>query len=283
MSSAMSAKIGRSPTASSPERPSVPAPFTLAPRKVAIVARDWGVESAPHVFRHWEVTPHIPRLIQFCAEEGCDTVIFSLWTHCRRLAGKLTDDELFPVPGRHLAVLAGEVFDCENEKGWKKERVVVANRGRRGVASVRLEQHFARTKDRKWTKEKFLRDLPARTFGGTLVMLCGEVNIISTTRAGKVVDPFRFRRKLDELDIRLILNPAHTYSRLHWLKEKRRVLSRAGRTVVTVWNAGNTAKGEPSVPWLVHRDGTLLGKDEVKEVDRAQLPVQGVRIGIIKL
>jgi hypothetical protein len=282
MSGGLSAKRSQFPSASSAERPSVPAPFALAPHKLAIVARDWGAESASDGFRHYEVTPHIPRVIQFCAEKGCDTVIFSLWTHCGRLAGKLTDDELLPVPSRRLNVVAGEVFDCESEKGWR-EKVVIANRGRRGAALVRLKQRFAKTKDRRGKKEEFLRDLPARTFGGTLIMLCGEVNIISTTRTGGVVDPFRFRRTLEELDIRLILNPAHTYSRLHWLKEKRRVLSRGGRTVVTVWNAGNETKGEPAVPWLVHRDGKLLGKDEVKEVKPAQRPIQGVRIGIMKL
>jgi hypothetical protein len=54
----------------------------------------------------------------------------------------------------------------------------------------------------------------------------------------------------------VILNPIHDYMRRYEMRKKRELYSRAGRTVVSVWNRGNRGRrGEAHEPWTVYHDG----------------------------
>ena len=79
----------------------------LCPRRIAVVARDWTSHVPGGYFLHHEITPHVGRVVRFCANEGCDTVLFALWTHCARLAGNLAVGELLPRGVGPVSVVAG--------------------------------------------------------------------------------------------------------------------------------------------------------------------------------
>jgi hypothetical protein len=59
-----------------------------------------------------------------------------------------------------------------------------------------------------------MEELPARKLGSSLLLLCGETNSIRTRRKSKrLEDPFDIRPRLEELEIKLIVNPVHDYMR----------------------------------------------------------------------
>ena len=117
-----------------------------------------------------------------------------------------------------------------------------------------VRQCFAASGDPSRGKAAFIADLKNRKFGDSLLMLCGESNIVSTMRGtGELHDPFGFIELLREMEIRLILNPIHDYMRRYEMRVKRREYSRGGVTVLSVWNCGKGRESE--TPWTAFRDG----------------------------
>ncbi|MBV9126089.1 MAG: hypothetical protein JO112_22280, partial [Planctomycetes bacterium] len=152
---------------------------------------------------------------------------------------------------------------------------------------LRMHQRFAGSQQPRRLKQLFIDDLPARRFGPALAMLCGESNILSTTRPGELRDPFSFNARLFDLGVTLVLNPVHDYMVRPEMVEKRRVYSTGGRTVVSVWNRGKLDRHgrpihEPRLPWTVFHDGANRTA-AVRQLPRPLPDRPDLQIGVLSL
>ena len=145
-----------------------------------------------------------------------------------------------------------------------------------------LAQYFGMSNASKKVKQEFVERLEERQFGPTLVMICGETNIVRTKRdSGRIIDEFGVRRRLRDFGTELILNPVHTYMRRYEMEKKRRALAVSGRWLVSVWNAG-MSPSEAALPWGAYYRGRDVS-NKIEELD-SPIPEQpGIRIGILKV
>jgi hypothetical protein len=117
----------------------------------------------------------------------------------------------------------------------------------------------------------------ARSFGSTLMLACGEANIVSTQRGSPdITDPMGFMANL--ADKRLILNPTHTRMKRWEMAKKRRQFSIDGRTVVSVWNPDNKDP-RTALPWQAYRNGAAVS-DQIKQVP---MPSHSIYMGVLEL
>lgn len=211
------------------------ADFELAPKKVALVAAD-----ADATFGY---APYFPAIAEAADAAGCDTIVYALAP--RPGIPVVSYSQLF---GKSRGVTS-VVLEVTERSGN-----AVVEVWRQGVrAPHRFRQRLARSQDSDWNKRLLMRGLAARTFGATVVLACGEANIISTQRdSAATVDRFSFLSRLSGR--RLVLNPSHTYMLRPEMKEKRRRFSEDGRVVLAVWNPGHQIR-EASVPWQAFVDG----------------------------
>jgi hypothetical protein len=165
-----------------------PAPSELAPKKVALAAVDWTVsprQKGPRARTYYEhgFDPFLADVAATAGTEGCDTIVYALWSHDLRKMDPLDEARVFgSTPEVQTAVL--EVLD------GKDARLEVWSRG---AAPHRFHQRFTRSTSPASSKQAFMDGLPARTFGSTLMMACGETNIVSTRRdSDEIVNPFGF-------------------------------------------------------------------------------------------
>jgi hypothetical protein len=252
----------------------VPAPFELAPKKVALAAVDWTVlprEKGPRARTYYEhgFAPFLADVAAAAEAEGCDTVVYALWSHDLRKMKPLDEACVFGSTTKVQAAVL-EVLD------GKDDRIEV---WRRGATPHRFRQRFTRSTSPASSKQAFMDGLPARTFGSTLMMACGETNIVSTRRdSDEIVDPFGFTGWLKKNRPRLILNPSHSYMRRPEMTAKRALYSKR-RALLTVWNRG-AQPPESQVPWRAFVDGKEH-TDQIVEVPFAG--TREIRIGVFEL
>ena len=257
------------------ERPAdAPAPFELTPKKVALAAVDWTVsprekERRARTYYEHGFDPFLADVAATAEAAGCDTVVYALWSHDPRKMKPLDEARVFGSTTKvQTAVL--EVFD------GKDDRIEV---WRRGSAPHRFRQRFTRSTSPASSKQAFMDGLPARTFGSTLLMACGETNIVSTRRdSDEIVDPFDFTGWLKKNRPRLILNPSHSYMRRHEMTTKRALYSK-GRTLLTVWNRG-AQPPESELPWRAF----VNGKERTDDIHEVEFPkTSEIRIGVFEV
>jgi hypothetical protein len=252
--------------------PDAPASFELAPKKIALAAVDWTV---PQETRSRARTcedgfdPFLADVAQAAESAGCDTIVYALWSHDLRKAKPLDEARVFGSTTKvRTAIL--EVFDDD------EARIEV---WRRGVPPQHFRQRFTRSNSPPTSKQAFMDGLPARTFGSTLIMACGEANIVSTRRdSDEIVDPFGFMDWLQQSRPRLILNPSHSYMRRYEMTTKRSLFSE-GRTALTVWNRGEKPP-EPELPWRAFVDSEDR-TGEILEIEFAN--TSEIRVGVFEL
>jgi hypothetical protein len=243
------------------------------PRRIALVARDWLREEKRGPGRFDAIdgfSPHTSDIVRAANRVGAELIVFSLWSHDVRTAGVLSSSDLFPRGTTHQAVVL-EVIGRDTDYGQ------IHLRQKR--EPIQLIQKFGRSADAARTKTALLKELPARKFGSSLLLLCGETNIIRTKRRSKKVeDRFDFRAKLKELGIKLIVNPVHDYMRRPEMKTKRAILSEDVGLVVSVWNRGNKDR-EAEAPWTAHLDGEDIS---ARIEEKTAIPSQpGIRMGLL--
>ena len=211
------------------------ADFTLTPRKLAVVAADKRAT--------FGYAPFFSSIADTAAAAGCDTVVYALAPQPG--IPLVTHSQLFG-RSRKISTVFLEVTEPDGS--------AVVEVWRQGVRIPhRFRQRLARSQDSDSHKRALMRGLPARTFGSTMFLACGEANIISTQRDLAVtIDRFGFLPML--AGRRLILNPSHTYMARPEMKEKRRRFSEGGRLVISVWNPGHQAR-EAKLPWQVFVNG----------------------------
>lgn len=254
--------------------PDPPAPFELAPRKIALAAVDWLVsprEKGPRARTHWGhgFDPFLADVAETAEAAGCDTVVYALWSYDLHRMTPLDEARVFGSTTKVEAAIL-EVLDVDGA------RIEV---WRRGAPQHRFRQRFTRSSSPTSSKQAFMEGLPARTFGSTLIVACGETNIVSTRRDSvEIVDPFDFRGWLKEKRPLLVLNPSHSYMRRHEMKTKRALYSK-GRTLLAVWNRGEKPP-ESAVPWGAFVNGKEC-TDQIEPIPFAK--TDEIRIGVFEL
>jgi hypothetical protein len=222
--------------------------------------------------RH-DYSEHFERINCVCDGEGCDTILYALFTW----------DLRSPVARDHAAVFKGlsnvqRVILEVGEPPESSDHVEVWLRGRQDPLEV--QQRFATSTDPSSKKQAFVDALGDRRIADALLVLCGETNIASLVRGSdEFNDPYGFAEQLGDMNVRLVLNPGHDYMRRPEMRQKRRYYSLGGRTVVSVWNRGRGR--EADWPWTVFHDRTERTDDVTKLqpfADRSD-----IRIGVLDL
>ncbi len=245
--------------------------------KLGLVTHDYNKRNKEGL---WDYTEHFARINHFCDREGCDTILYSLYTWDERSSLVRSQDSFFKdLLSVHRIILEFGNLDLGYEQGTSHLKVEIWQDGQ--LTPTETTQKFSTSQD-SWNKKKaFVADLPNRRLANALVMICGESNIASLVRKSKDFnDPFEFNKMLADLGASLILNPVHDYMRRFEMAEKRRYYSQGGRTVVSVWNQG---KGkESSFPWTVFHDG-VKRTELVKELENPFSDQPDIRIGVLCL
>jgi hypothetical protein len=241
---------------------------------IAMVARDWRRErrqrDVKFTSRSMGFHPYFTRITRLCSDSGADLVMFALWAHDER-HGVVTRAHMFPRGTRHRLVVIAVTRH-------KKEFVEVWFRAPQ--AKIKYEQKVRRAADSQTKKRALVDEFDARTVGRTLLLICGESNIISTKAHRHVVDRYRVRHRLKQRGIQLVLNPVHSYMHRPEMRRKRSALSRWTHAVLSVWNRGVDEGVETREPWDAHIDG-VAARDDVRELHDAIPGQPGIRIGII--
>ena len=240
-------------------------------RKVALVAHDYNVQD---VRGQYDNTEHFSRINKLCDNQGCDTILYALYTWDSTSPIPRTYDSIFE-DLQHVQRVVLEVGTPPSSF----DHVEVWVRGQ--PYPIMAYQRFATSTSSSSEKQRFVDDLVARQIDSASLVICGETNIVKLKRASKTFeDAFNFCQRLDALKSRVILNPIHDYMTRYEMREKRRFYSLKGRTVLSVWNKG---RGKESwLPWTVFYDGEEM-TDQVRELRTPFAERPDIRIGIATL
>lgn len=240
-------------------------------KKVALISHDYTV---PDSRGFYDYSEHFTRINKLCDDHGCDTILYALYTwdsgSFALKTYKSIFDELSHV--QRIILEVGRPPDSyDHVEIWARDQ----------REPIMAHQRFATSTSSRSDKQRFLDDLPSRKVGTALLAICGETNMVSLIRGSDdIYDPFGFAVRLRELKIGLILNPIHDYMRRYEMKEKRRIYSQEGRTVVSVWNQG---KGRESwLPWTVFHNGEEQ-TDRVQDLVKPFEERPDIRVGILDL
>jgi len=250
----------------------------LAARRLAVVARDWLREKSRGLGKFRDANmgfaPHFAEIARAASRHRADTLLFSLWTHDADKLGALPRAVLFPRNTGHKAAIVGVRRNGEEDvEVWLRSR----------PSPVRLRQQFAKSSDSRAVQQNFVERISERVFGSSLVLLCGESNIVRTQRGTSAVsDEFGVLRRLRASGVDVILNPIHDYMRRYEMPLKRQALAASNRTVVSVWNRGCKEGSEGALPWAAYQRGKSI-TERIRELDSPVASQPGVRIGIIDL
>jgi len=238
-------------------------------KKVAVVSHNYNLSNR---FGHQDFAEHASQIHSVCDGEGCDTILYSLFTW----------DENSPIHRNHKTIFG----DLKNvrcvilEVGNKKTPNKFVEVWLKGEERPRImEQCFGKSSDTHERKREFSRSIPGRIIGDGLVAICGESNIANYMPSnGNFRDEFGFNGELETRGIRVIFNPLHDYMTRYEMKKKRAYYSKNQRMVITVWNMG---KGrESSIPWTVFYNGEDITA-QVREVSPRINDRLDIRIGIV--
>ncbi len=260
--------------------PTVEMHLALRPRCMAVIARD-SIQRPRIDGRKRGFWPLFPEIARAASDHGANVLMFSSWSHDEHSTGhKISKNHLFPRGTQHSAVVLGV-----RRRDGKSivEDIEVWHRSRRSPYCLR--QHFGKVSNCRASKARLVEDIPEeRRFGSTMLLLCGEVNIVRTQRGKSgIVDDFRFLSRLRDLGIELVLNPSHTYMHRPEMALKRQAISRAARSLISVWNRGDPKKGsESKLPWAAYRNGEDI-RDEIKEISLPIPLLHGIRMGVLRL
>ncbi|HLJ88738.1 MAG TPA: hypothetical protein VKZ53_18105 [Candidatus Angelobacter sp.] len=252
----------------------------IAPQCLALIARD-SLQDGPDRFnqRQRGFWPFFPEIAYEANRHDADVLMFSSSSHNESSLDELSRKHLFPRGTKHSTVILG-VTRLDGEE--LVEDIEVWHQAHRSPS--RLRQYFAKASHPRAQKESLIENLLRRRFGHTMLLLCGEVNIVKTQRGkGDIVDDLHFRSRLRDLGINLVLNPSHTYMHRYEMAFKRQAISRPGRYLISVWNRGDPKKGtESKVPWIAYRNGKNITA-EIKEIPLPEQLRYGIRMGVIRL
>jgi len=238
-------------------------------KKVAVVSHNYNLSNS---YGHQDFAEHASQIHSICDGEGCDTVLYSLFTW----------DENSPIQRTHRAMFD----DLKNircimlEVGNKKSANKIMEVWLKEEDKPRImEQYFAKSSEPFERKREFIRNIHRRIIGNSLMTICGESNIANYMPSnGNFRDEFGFNGELESRGIRVVFNPLHDYMTRYEMKRKRSYYSKNQRMVITVWNMGRGK--ESSIPWTVFYNETDITV-QVREVLPKINKRLDIRIGIV--
>jgi len=242
---------------------------TFNVKRVAVVSHNYNLSNS---YGHQDFAEHASRIHSVCDAEGCDTILYSLFTW----------DDNSPVLRNHKTIFANlmnvrcVILEVGNKKSTNKIVEVWLKEEERPRI---MDQCFAKSSDPYERKREFVRSIPKRIIGNSLVAICGESNIANYMPSnGSFRDEFGFNGELETRGIRVVFNPLHDYMTRYEMKRKRAYYSKNQRMVITVWNMGRGR--ESSIPWTVFYNEADITA-QVREVSARINGRLDVRIGIV--
>jgi hypothetical protein len=170
--------------------------------KLGIVSRDYG-----HRFGNGnrDFSHALPKVLKILDDQGCDAVLFSLFSIDPRTSNKLSSllNSLLNVN----AVFLEEYTD--NQENRLVGRYVVHHRTTDGWREYELFQRFPSLTEMSETDMiNFVQDeMPKRILGNCCVLLCGESNSVKYSRNDREIqDNCRLRSSIPD-GANIVLNP----------------------------------------------------------------------------
>ena len=239
--------------------------------KIALVSHNYNLADKQGLY---DYSQHFTRINKLCDDQGCDTILYALYTW----------DERSAVPKNHESIFgnlahAQRVIMEIGQPPISYDHVEVWLRHQKEPLLIR--QRFTALSASHTEKRRFVDELPSRRIAQGVLVLCGESNIVSTVQGSdRFSDPFGFVDQLQGLKARMVLNPVHDYMTHPQMRKKRCFFSQGGRTAISVWNQGRGK--EPYLPWTVFHNGIDRTAD-VRELPPAFVDRSDIRIGIVDM
>lgn len=222
--------------------------------RIGIVTRDYRI-SFSNGYR--DFSHALPQLIKKLDDEGCDTLLFSLFSIIPRKGY----DCLHTLKSLKniRAVLLEEFQDGENRKAG---RYVIYHRTPSGWEEYEFYQVFGTITGMPQQKiDDFVQnEIPKRILGNGCILLCGETNGVKYSKGDKKIhDTFGLQKAIPQ-NVNVVLNPIHDRMTRFEMKLKRKFLSENNRWVISVWNKGKEdkngkTKDENAHAWTVFHNG----------------------------
>jgi len=241
--------------------------------RIGLVVRDYR-DKFSNGFR--DFTYVLPQVLELLDEEGCDAVLFSLFSIVPRESFNpyATFDGL-----RNIKAIFLEEFQDGKIRNY--ERYVTYYRTSSCWKEYDFCQVFGTITDltQQGIDDFVLNEIPKRILGNCCILLCGETNGVKYSKIDKKVhDKYRLKMSIPK-GAKVILNPIHDRMTRFEMKLKRQFLSEGNRWVISIWNKGKQdkngkVKDGKGPAWTIFYNG-----DEV-EVERIQNQI-GVEIGIL--
>ncbi len=255
----------------------------LTLNKIGIVARDYMIASGNSDF-----STDIITILKKLDDEGCDGVLFSLYTIL-----KDNNDILQRLNNLKFNNLKGvfiEEFEWSQEgksktPEFKNQIIKIYHLEKNEWQVCCVKQLFGSLKDiNEEGRRAFVKNLSTeRSFGNISLIICGETNIAKySSKQTNINDIYNVLNAIPD-STKLILNPIHDKMTRHEMKKKRCYLSSKGRFVISVWNKGKVNKDGKTrdgdnPPWTVFYNGQELG---VSSIDISGINDKTIEVGIL--
>ena len=203
-------------------------------KKIALVSHNYNLADEQDLH---DYSQHFVRINKLCDEQGCDTILYALYTWDERSAVPKDHDSIFG----NLVHVQGVILEV-GKPTRSYDHVEVWLRHQKEPLLIR--QRFTALSASRTEKRRFVDELPSRRIAQG-VLYFAESNIVSTVQGSdRFSDPFGFVDQLRGSKARMILNPVHDYMSHPQMRKKRCFFSQGGRTAISVWNQG---RGKESI------------------------------------
>lgn len=200
------------------------------------------------------------KILNYLDRELCDTVIFSLYTlHI----SEIDNFEKFISKLKNIKKIFIDSF-IENEKNinfFEHITFVIDER----VNKITNKQMF--TSSDSIDKDdviKFRENFKeSRVIDDCALLICGEINLFTTNQDNYSVEDKYEIIPLIERNVKIVINQGHDeMGRPHYVKAKRKFLSKNGRYLISVWNKGKKPidfdPENSKKYWEIYHDGTEI-------------------------
>jgi hypothetical protein len=243
--------------------------------KIGIVTRNYQEEYS-NGYRDFSHT--LPQLLSQLDDQGCDTVLFSLYSIVPRESFDLRT--AFNGIENIKAIFLEEFQDGKTRRAG---RYVAYYRTTSGWNEYGFYQVFGTlTGMTQQAIEDFVtNEIPKRILGNCCVLLCGETNGVKYSKEDKKIhDTYGLRMAIPS-NANVVLNPIHDRMTRFEMKLKRQFLSENNRWVISVWNKGKQDKNGKTKDgngpaWTVFHNGNEIDAPKIQNV-------YGVEIGVLNI